>query len=60
MLEYCQNSDLFEFISKYVVRQNAEGMANKQGQGLIVRDYKLMQSICFQLVQGLEQMHNKG
>lgn len=53
VLEYCNNQDLFEFISKYVQRQNSEGVVNKQGQGMIVRDIELMRAICLQLIQGL-------
>ena len=50
VLEYCSNSDLFEFVKKYVTRQNATGLVSSQGQGMIVRDLDNMRLACTPLV----------
>lgn len=37
-LDFCENSDLFSFMSNYGKRQVQSGAKKAQGQGLLVRD----------------------
>lgn len=56
-LDYCENSDLFEFISKYQRNQNSTGMVSTQGQGMLVRDLPLLKKLYLQLIEGISALH---
>ena len=59
-LEYCENSDLFEFMAKYANRQNQQGATGSQGQGMLVKDPLLLKALFLQLIEGIGAMHGKG
>lgn len=56
-LDYCENSDLFEFMSKYAKNQTDRGLAPSQGKGMLVKDLTLLKSLYLQLINGISALH---
>ena len=59
-LDYSENSDLFEFMSKYAKNQADRGLAATQGKGMLVKDLKLLKSLYLQLIDGISALHGAG
>jgi hypothetical protein len=56
-LDYCENSDLFEFMSKYAKNQAERGLAPAQGKGMLVKDLPLLKRLYLQLIEGISALH---
>ena len=50
-MEYCENGDLFEFMTKYI---------EKNQSGMLQNDPDLFKSVCLQLINALSLVHNKA
>lgn len=59
-LDYCENSDLFEFMSKYAKNQADRGLHLSQGKGMLVKDLPLLKSLYLQLIEGISALHKNG
>jgi len=57
-LDYCENSDLFEFMSKYAKNQAERGLAQQFGKGMLVSDLTLLKNLYLQLIDGISALHH--
>lgn len=55
-MEYCENGDLFDFLSKYASNQTKNGC---KGKGLVEKDLPLLKSLYLQLIKAVSALHNK-